>query len=204
MGWEWYRKLYGGLLYLFSRFFSRHESLNVCQHKQVHFCVEQFQAVVQIKQNGFHCKLIRALNTFWSSTTSTSIINKLLYFSNDIFLFLHMEIHLNSSRFCSFAMRWCQWLPRLCISISCLRAEESSARTTEPETILNDTKLEVYAVLSFLLYFKTSHTSQRCYDLLRLLFILETTNFNAVSVTCVNPHWFNSSVRFNKKNVRFL
>jgi len=155
----------------------------------------------QIKQNGFHCRLVRTLNTFWSSTTSTSIVNKLLYFSNDIFFFFHIEIHLVSSRFCSFAMRWCQWLPRLCISISCLRAEESSARTTEPDT--NDTKLEVHAVLSFLLYFKTSHTSQRCYDLLRLLFILETMNFNAVSVTCTNPHWY-TSVRFNNKNVRFL
>ena len=114
---------------------------------------------------------------------------------------LFIEIHLVSSRFCSFAMRWCQWLTRLCISISCLRAKESSVRTTAPET--NDTKLEVYAVLSFLLYFKTSHTSQRCYDLLRLLFILETMNFNAVSVTCTNPYWF-TSVRFNNKNVGFL
>ena len=153
-------------LSFFASFFSRRESLNVCQHNQVQFCVEQFQAVVQIKQNGFHCKLIRALNTFWSSTTSTSIINKLLYLSNDIFLFLHMEIHLNSSRFCSFAMRWCQWLPRLCISISCLRAEESSARTTEPET--NDTKLEVYAVLSFLLYF--THVAEMLWFIMAVVY----------------------------------
>lgn len=198
MGWEWYRKLYGGLLYLFSPVSSVDVKAwmfaNTTKSSSVWNSSRQLYRLNR--------RLIRALNTFWSSTTSTSIINKLLYFSNDIFLFLHMEIHRNSSRFFSFAMRWCQWLPRLCISISCLRAEESSARTTEPET--NDTKLEVYAVLSFLLYFKTSHMSQRCYDLLRLLFILETTNFNAVSVTCVNPHWFNSSVRFDKKNVRFL
>lgn len=198
MGWEWYRKLYGGLLYLFSPVSSVDVKAwmfaNTTKSSSVWNSSRQLYRLNR--------RLIRALNTFWSSMTSTSIINKLLYFSNDIFLFLHMEIHRNSSRFCSFAMRWCQWLPRLCISISCLRAEESSARTTEPET--NDTKLEVYAVLSFLLYFKTSHMSQRCYDLLRLLFILETTNFNAVSVTCVNPHWFNSSVRFDKKNVRFL
>ena len=200
MGWEWYRKLYGGLLYLFSPVSS--VDVKAWMFANTTKSSSVWNSSRQLYRLNKTVFTVNWLNTFWSLTTSTSIVNKLLYFSNDIFLILHMEIHLNSSWFCSFAMRWCQWLPRLCISISCLRAEESSARTTEPET--NDTKLEVYAVLSFLLYFKTSHTSQRCYDLLRLLFILETTNFNAVSVTCVNPHWFNSSVTFNKKNVRFL
>lgn len=196
MGWEWYRKLYGGLLYLFSPV----SSVDV---KAWMFANTTKSSSVWNSSRHLYRLNKTVFTVNWSEHwIPPSIVNKLLYFSNDIFLFLHMEIHLNSSRFCSFAVRWCQWLPRLCISISCLRAEESSARTTEPET--NDTKLEVYAVLSFLLNFRTSHTSQRCYDLLRLLFILETTNFNAVSVTCVNPHWFNSSVRFNKKNVRFL
>lgn len=203
MGWEWYRKLYGGLLYLFS-------------------------PVSSVDVKAWMFANTTKSSSVWNSSRQLYRLNKTVFTVNWSEHWIPFDPrrhpHPSSINFCTLVMIFsffCTWKSILTLLDSvllrwddasgyqgyafllvALRAEESSARTTEPET--NDTKLEVYAVLSFLLYFKTSHTSQRCYDLLRLLFILETTNFNAVSVTCVNPHWFNSSVRFNKKNVRFL